>query len=247
MNMQNTTYPASGHSSSTATQSQLERDIDRQRDHIVGLLDALESKLSPGEMFERVLGYGKSGGREFASNLGDTVKANPLPTLLTAAGLMWLYANKDKTPRAYVAGWQGSSGGADGNEDDDQAGMQQRAGDARDGWSDKMGDAKARASDRAHGAMDSARQRAHRANEGFHHMLEDQPMAIGALGVAVGALLGAMLPSTRKEDELLGEASDALAADAKSLAKRGYDRAAQAGQEVSNPRQSDKSERDAPH
>ncbi len=245
MNTHNTNY-SSTHayaepSSPANRQARLERDIDRQRDHIGGLLDALESKLSPGEMFERVLGYGKGSGREFASNLGDTVKANPMPTLLTAAGLMWLYASKDNTASTQGAGWQGGNyGGAywDKNDDgsaEDHPGIRQRAKDARKGFSEKAGDAKARASDAAHGAMDTARDRARQANEGFHQMLEDNPMAVGAMGIAVGALLGAMLPSTRKEDELLGETSDHLTDDAKSLAKRGYERAAQAGKHISTP------------
>lgn len=243
MNTQNPNYSASGQPSSTASQAQLERDIDRQRDHIGGLLDALESKLSPGEMFERVLGYGKGGGREFASNLGDTVKANPLPTLITAAGLMWLYSSKNDGHRPDNAYHYGI---AQGN-DDAHDGMRQRVRDARDGISEKMGDAKTRVSDAAHDAMDSTRQRARQANNGFHHMLEENPMAVGAMGIAVGAMLGAMLPSTRKEDEMIGEASDDLVDDAKSLAKRGLDRAAQAGREVSTPQRPGKSEQSAPH
>lgn len=238
MNTPHTTHHVSGQPSSTATQAQLEREINVQRDHIGSLLDALESKLSPGEMFERVIGYGKGGGREFAGNLGETVKANPLPTLLTAAGLMWLYASKDNTPRPHTVEWRQGPRGTDEDEGDDHEGMRQRVRDAKDGISEKMGSAKERAGDAAHGAMDSARHRARQANEGFHHMLEDNPMAVGAMGIAVGALLGAMLPSTRKEDELLGEVSDELTDDAKSLAKRGYEHAAQAGREVSTPRHS---------
>ncbi|MFP7721434.1 DUF3618 domain-containing protein [Lysobacter sp. A3-1-A15] len=249
-NTTNSNYQTSGRTSPSATQAQLERDINLQRDHIGGLLDALESKLSPGEMFDRVLGYGKGGGREFASNLGDTVKANPLPTLMTAAGLMWLYANKDDTPRTRYPGSTGyeASGYADaGDYEDDDGGIRQRAREARDGMSGKMGHAKDRVGDAAHGAMDTARQRARQANDGFHHMLEDNPMAVGAMGIAVGAMLGAMLPSTRKEDELLGETSDDLKDDARSLAKRGYDRAAEAGRQVSTPRESGRNEQRAPH
>jgi hypothetical protein len=40
--------------------------------------------------------------------------------------------------------------------------------------------------------------------------LADQPLLLGALGVSVGALLAAVLPSTRTEDELMGELSDDL-------------------------------------
>ncbi|MDH5821862.1 DUF3618 domain-containing protein [Luteimonas sp. RD2P54] len=249
---QHTNHSPTGQPASNASPAQLERDIDRQREHIGGLVDALENKLSPGEMFERVLNYSKGGGREFASNLGGTVKANPVPTLLAAAGLMWLYANKDAPQRPPHTGPQHSGfagaglDGADWNADDDHPSMRERAREARDGVSEKMGHAKDRASGAAHNAMDSARQRARQANDGFQHMLEDNPMAVGAMGIAVGALLGAMLPSTRKEDELLGKTSDRLTDDAKSLAKRGYDRAAEAGREVSTPQHGGRNQPNAP-
>lgn len=42
---------------------------------------------------------------------------------------------------------------------------------------------------------------------GFH---EEQPLAAGALALGFGALLGALLPSTRREDALLGRERDAL-------------------------------------
>jgi len=215
---------------------QLEHEIDRQRDHIGEIIHALEGKLSPGQIFEQVLGYGTSGGREFASNLGETVKANPMPTLLTAAGLMWLYAGHNKRDGARYRSAD-TNGHGDGNYDgnDDKSALGERVGDMRDNVSDKMGSAKERVGESAHGAMDSARHQAHRANVGFHNMLDDNPMALGAIGIAVGALLGAMLPATRKEDELMGGASDRVTDKARHLARSGRDKATQAGHEITDP------------
>lgn len=250
MNTPNTT-----HASSDASPAQLEREVDRQREHIGGLVDALENKLSPGELFERVLSYSKGGGSEFVGNLGNTIKANPVPALLTAAGLVWLYASKDQSAHgrhAYVTGGSAGSTGvhgpgthtpgtrdAHGGSDHDHGGIGERLRDAREGMSDTMGHAsesmghlKDRAGDMTHEAMDSARERARQVNDGFQHMLEDNPLAVGAIGIAVGALLGAMLPTTRKEDELLGETSDRFTDKAKSMARQGYDQVAEAGREL---------------
>lgn len=44
----------------------------------------------------------------------------------------------------------------------------------------------------------------------FDQMLHEQPLVLAALGIALGAALGAALPSTRKEDELMGASSDRL-------------------------------------
>ncbi|MEG3190890.1 DUF3618 domain-containing protein [Lysobacter sp. D1-1-M9] len=212
--------------------AQLERELDRQRDHIGELIEALEHKMSPGQMFERALSYGKGGGREFASNLSDTVRANPVPTLLTAAGLAWLYAGQGKRP-ADRYGTTETTGHVTGSQHKSHVG--ERVGEMRAGMSEKVGSARHRIGESAHGAMDSARHQAQRASAGYRDMLDNNPMALGAIGIAVGALMGAMLPSTRKEDQLMGEASDHLTEEARHKARSGMDQAVQAGREATDP------------
>lgn len=54
------------------------------------------------------------------------------------------------------------------------------------------------------------------------HYYEEHPLVVGALGIAAGALIGSLLPSTRIEDRYLGEAGHSLrhrAADAAHAAK----------------------------
>lgn len=210
---------------------QLEHEIDQQRDHIGEIIHALENKLSPGEIFDRVLGSGK-GGREFAGNLADTVKANPMPTMLTVAGLAWLAASSNRSHTTAVTTTTTS----------DKPGMservdhaRERVGHARERVSSTMGSAKQRIGESTHHAMDSARLKARRGKEGFDHMLDDNPMAVGAMAIAAGALLGAMLPPTRKEDELIGPMRDRFADDAKHAARSGYDKVAETGREVTRP------------
>lgn len=201
--------------------AQLEREIDQQRDHIDQIVQALESRFEPGELLRRFFDAGKDGGGEFAHNLGATLKANPVPALMTAAGLVWLYAGQDRrsapsttdaTSRMHAAGEH----------------MQHM----REGMSDKLGAARQRTGDSMHHAMDSARHGAQRASAGFQDMLDDNPMAIGAMAIAAGALLGSLLPSTRREDELMGSTSDRLKEKACDAAREGRDQVAAAGREV---------------
>ncbi len=49
-----------------------------------------------------------------------------------------------------------------------------------------------------------------RTTRSFSEIIEQQPLVLGAIGLAVGALVGAMLPRTRMEDEYLGEARDQI-------------------------------------
>ena len=63
-----------------------------------------------------------------------------------------------------------------------------------------------------------------RARQGWDRMLTEQPLLVGALGLAVGAALGALLPRTRTEDRLMGESSDAVTEQVGAVAREGYER-----------------------
>lgn len=199
--------------------AQLEHEIDQQRNHIEEIVRALESRLSPGQMLRGLFDSGKDGGGEFARNLGNTIKANPVPALMTAAGMVWLYAGQNRQPSASTGHPRAHA-------------MGERMQGMREGVSGKLDSARQRTGDSMHHAADRARDGARRANEGAHRMLNENPMAAGAIAIAVGALLGSVLPSTRKEDELLGRTSDRLKGDARDLARKGRDKVAEAGREV---------------
>ncbi|MFD2837721.1 DUF3618 domain-containing protein [Azotobacter vinelandii] len=77
----------------------LEQEIDRQRAEISNIVHALEKQaVPPGELLDRALGYTKGHGGEFMSNLTNTVAANPLPTVLTSIGLLWLMTSQNRAP-----------------------------------------------------------------------------------------------------------------------------------------------------
>lgn len=169
---------------------QLQREIDAQRQHVASLIGALEDRFSPGELASTVLGAGKDGGKEFATNLSHSVRANPVPALLTAGGMLWLYAQRDRPIHR------------DPYETSDEG----------PGVRDKL-------SGKWSNTRDKAGLKAHEARIGFENMLEDNPVALGALGIAAGAMLGALLPSTESEDRWMGEMRDRVAEDFKSNAR----------------------------
>ncbi|MBI0537380.1 DUF3618 domain-containing protein [Roseomonas sp. KE2513] len=71
------------------------------------------------------------------------------------------------------------------------------------------------------------------ASSGWSRIAEEQPLLLGALGLALGAALGAILPRTRTEDELMGRTSDELTERAGAAAQSGMERAAEmAGQQL---------------
>lgn len=53
----------------------------------------------------------------------------------------------------------------------------------------------------------------------------EQPLLVAGLGVAVGAVIGAVLPSTRVEDRLMGDASDGLRRQTREFANAQLEKA----------------------
>jgi hypothetical protein len=62
-----------------------------------------------------------------------------------------------------------------------------------------------------------ARSQARRAKTGFWQMLEENPLMVGAATLALGVIAGLSIPSTRKEDELMGETRDRLVDEIKEV------------------------------
>lgn len=218
----------------------LEREIDEQRAEISDIVHALENKLSPGELIDTALGYVKGGGGEFFGNLSNTVKANPVPTVLTSIGLIWLMAGQNREPQPH------SSSGSTGPSLKDKltgkvSGLKHQGEGLRDKTS-QMGhdvsasltDARSRVTDTGRQTADRLKHQADRARGGFNHLLTEQPLALGAMGIALGALLAAAVPPTRREDELLGSTSDQMTDKLRKKAEEGYQKASAMGQDVAS-------------
>ena len=66
------------------------------------------------------------------------------------------------------------------------------------------------AADASQQMLSRGRKHAQSATETARNFMQEQPLVAGALGIAAGALLGALLPSTRTEDELVGSHADSI-------------------------------------
>lgn len=75
--------------------------------------------------------------------------------------------------------------------------------------------------ERARAMSSSARHGAERARGGFGHLLEEQPLLLGAIGLAAGVIAGAALPPTEQEDRAFGRIRDRALARAKQAGAEG--------------------------
>ena len=63
-----------------------------------------------------------------------------------------------------------------------------------------------------------------RTSSSIGQLAREQPLLVAGVGFALGVALGALLPLTRAENELLGEQAERLKENAKELATEGYEK-----------------------
>ena len=190
---------------------EIEADIARTRGHIDSTLREIENRLTPEQIIHQAFDYLRgSGANEFVTNLRGSVKHNPLPVSLVGIGLAWLMM-ADRTQRHTVY---------DEPATHEPGRVRQRVDQLKASASSvkqKINDTSEAARERASRVSESARHQWERARGGYEHLAHEQPLALGAIGLALGAFMAAVLPRTRKEDELMGKTRDQLAEQAKAL------------------------------
>ena len=74
--------------------AQIEREINDDRQRIEDKLNAIQERLTPGQIIDEALGYMKArGATEYFANLGHAAKANPMPLALMGISMAWLMAS----------------------------------------------------------------------------------------------------------------------------------------------------------
>lgn len=246
-------------------------DIERTRAQVGDTIDAIQNKLTPGQMMDQAMSYARTSlPADFGANLGNAVRDNPVPIALVGIGLAWLaMAGRGADGRARqrhreladydrdfdYAGTYGPEGSASDTEGGStQEGrlrkasakvsetghrIKDKASELSSRISETASSITGRARERMQGSserMGALNQRTHQrydqARDSMRHMVDEQPLVIGALGIAIGAMLGAVLPGTRREDELMGSKRDDLLESAKQTAREQAEGAKESAQRV---------------
>jgi hypothetical protein len=209
----------------------IERDIDATRADMRATLEALERRFSFERLVDMTVGRIRERGGEFAGNLTDAATQNPMPLLLTSIGLGWLMLTSRRGPRGNGASY--STSGDYGHDYDDREGSLRAGARSLRERADSIRDHAARAADKAHGVVESTRETMNGAMDSVHQtaeslrsgasravqvtreqkdrvnrLLHEQPLMLGAVGLAAGAIIGALLPTTEREDRMFGEMRD---------------------------------------
>lgn len=220
---------------------QIEREIDAQRASIGNIVDKLESKFTPGQMFDQAWSMMQNNGSTFVSNLGTSVRNNPVPAVLTSVGLLWLMMSQNRPPvpqPTYRSGPDQDVAGewADGLAEgmgSAREHMHQTADTIKGGYQslkgkaahlgENVGAASENLSHAMHDAGDRLTRNSQVLGQQFNQLLREQPLVVAAAGIALGALLGAALPTTQTEQRYMGRTSAGLVDKVKKQAQEGYE------------------------
>jgi ElaB/YqjD/DUF883 family membrane-anchored ribosome-binding protein len=200
--------------------------------------------------------------RGAGSSVWQTIQDNPLAAAVTAAGLVWLLGSRrdeSAIDRGYPAysgyplyesrGW--SQSGSTVSQRQDVAGqVGETVGQAREQVSETIGQAREQVSEtvgqareQAGEVVDQARSRvadagsevryqARRAQSQLDRLLDESPLAVGAVALGLGLAAGLATPGTRQEDELLGQARDRLMDRAQGVIQDTQQRVQQVAQQA---------------
>ena len=167
--------------------------------------------------------------QDVGTGVVDTVRRNPLPVAMIGIGVTWLAMSSrssktwdtrdDRSYDTYRAGFAG--GGVT-----DRVG--QAAGDTVGQVQDKAGQLAGQVQAKASQVPDVARQVQH----GATRVAQDNPLAVGAIALAVGTAIGMALPATKPEREVLGQARDSLIGRAEDVASEAMSKAEEAARQA---------------
>lgn len=168
------------------------------------------------------------------------VRENPGPAVLIGAGLAWLFVNRErarsrslptriKDRAEHIKEGAGHLKEATSEHlDKARESTSETLHQAKESTQKSLQHALEATESRAQAARDMAMQKAHAvqdlANEKalvvkrrYRTMLDENPLALGAGALIAGLCLGLLLPSTQRENELLGETRDSLMDQARAI------------------------------
>jgi ElaB/YqjD/DUF883 family membrane-anchored ribosome-binding protein len=200
--------------------ARLEQEIVQTRANIDMTLDAIQERLSPGRLVDRALEYTRENGGAFAGNLGRSVRDNPMPVALLGIGIGWLMlaGNRSTGPNGEYGGepnYGFPSAGSEERLEEGASSIVHAGKEEAHEWADTArrlaGATGSRVQAVREGTAEAAarmKHQAQRAKTSVGTFIEENPLAIGALAVAAGAVIGALIPTTTREREVLGPAAD---------------------------------------
>jgi hypothetical protein len=209
------------------TQAEILGEMDETRREMGSTLNELGDRLTPAHLVdqakenvrEATIGRLEDTTRGISDMVLETIKRNPIPTAMAGVGLAMLWRNRSQQangdryrPNSYP-GMPSTAYFSDQRQDlgSKVSGAASKVGDAASTVGDGVGGAVSSIADGAQQAtgevVDRAGATAQQVSWKLDSFMRANPLAMGAIAVGAGAVIGSIIPETEPERELLGDAS----------------------------------------
>lgn len=224
---------------SDQSSDELERQAEAARQRMAGTAESIRKKLSAGQLIDEFADMFTGGDLSGAArNLKSQIRDNPLPIVLVGAGVAWLVlgrgapsgesapARRHATPQPPRTRERSkdSDGGASvmSSVAEGARTAAETVGDTVGGMADSLS---ATADRLRHSMLTGMPHSSRHLKDSISGAAQQEPLLIAALGLTVGAVVGAMLPASDLEKEQIGPYSDRLRKGAKEMLDKGMDSA----------------------
>lgn len=203
---------------------EIRQEIQQIRNEMDHTLEAIQERISPQHLMDqareavREVTHGAAAdaaqnARDAAANAGsaalNVIREHPIPVAAAGLGVSWLLTHRPNPAQA-----------------------RQNVTEARDQIGGAVGDAVSRAQDAAQQVGSQAATGANRAGDRLQQAIHDNPLAVGAAALALGAVVALAVPQTQQEHQVMGPARDRLVAHAQDTAQDVAQKAQTAVQET---------------
>ena len=188
--------------------AEIRAEIEETRIEMGGTLNELGDRLDPGNLVEQAkenvreatIGRVEETAKGVSDMVMETIKRNPIPAALAGAGLALLWANRSQgTQETQRHSPMYDAGGT--------VGIGSKAKDAASTVGSAVGSAAEGAQQVTGEVIGRAGETAQQAGWKLESFMQANPLALGAIAIGAGALIGSIVPETPKEREVLGDAS----------------------------------------
>jgi ElaB/YqjD/DUF883 family membrane-anchored ribosome-binding protein len=201
------------------------------RDATVGKVEQMANNVA--ETASEFVGDARYTAQDAGTGLLETVKRNPIPAAMAGIGIGWLLMNRgsgrgDRRSTYEQARWTGRDEW-DRYDRRSQPGIADRAGGAVEQVGQQAGQLAGTVGSKVGGVADQARSTVGQVPDqvgvvardvqwNAQRIVEDNPLAVGAIALAVGAAIGMALPETQTEQRVLGPAAEKAISTAEEAA-----------------------------
>lgn len=203
--------------------AEIRAEIEETRYEMGGTLNELGERLDPGNLMnqakenvrEATIGRVEETAKGMSEMVTETIKRNPIPAAMAGAGLALLWMNRSNgngngngrymgATSTYARGGYGTTENGLGSR---AASVATEVGQGVAGAAGQVGET---IGEVGQNVGQTVGQGVQEVGWRFERFMDSSPLAMGAIALGAGAVVGAVIPETPRERELLGDASRAV-------------------------------------